>query len=259
MLLLLVSCGSKTPPAGETTTVNTDPAVTEPEANTDPVVTEPAETEPDWYTNVPEGKTFDGQTFSILGYYNNNGAWNIYLNPTEQKGEIVNDAAYTRNREVEDMLKITLEEILIDGNAAQEKQFKTSVQADDNAYDLICFWAPGAKTSFIVDGVVGDWHLLKNMDLRADWYNQSANDVYSIGGKQFFAVSDRDSVTVYRMMREFATYDFSYNIDPSGKLTGFAQYSQFNQTKNPDVASWWAKNKEAIQKAYDNLYAQVTE
>ena len=70
---------------------------------------------------------------------------------------------------------------------------------------------------------------------------------------------DDDSVKVYRMMRDLATYDFSYNIDPSGVLTNNGQYRSFNQQQNANLASWYAANKESIQLAYDDLYKQITE
>ena len=70
---------------------------------------------------------------------------------------------------------------------------------------------------------------------------------------------DDDSVKVYRMMRDLATYDFSYNIDPSGVLTNNGHYRSFNQQQNANLASWYAANKESIQLAYDDLYKQITE
>jgi hypothetical protein len=465
--LILASCGeSQTELVGETTAADTIPTETTP-------------VKIDYYMNVPEGTDFGGKTFTILGYSFNNGAWNIYLDPAEENGDIVNDAAYRRNREVEELLNISVEELLIEGNAAHEELFKKSVLAGDNSYDLICYWSSGARASFITEGIVGDWNELENIDLSASWYNQSANDVYSIGGKQYFAVSDftfpvhqhwrvlfnkqmmddfkleypyqavydgkwtydllrtyikdtyqdvnsdgkvgmedrfglaanfatlaampvnagempikvtkngfelnlyserivdiveemvaftknpdclielvggnnfmnvfnegramfetyssdpallrdiefdygylpypkfdemqkdyivwsaggmmaypvnapdrkftgtvmealsagsakhikdafiekyiegkvlrdDDSVKIYRMMRDLATYDFSYNIDPSGKLTNNGQYRLFNQQQRADLSSWWAANKDAIQTSYDNFFAQIT-
>lgn len=465
--LLLASCGDTPSQGEETLPQDTSPAVSEaPETTT-------AET--DYYMNVPDGTTFNGKTFTFLGY--DNGDWEIYMVPESENGEIVNDAAHHRNTEVEEKLKITLREILSEGKTAYEKAFKTSVLAGDGAYDLVCFWAVGERSSFITEGIAGDWNALDNMDLTSPWYNQTANTAHSIGGKQYFAVSDftfpvqqhwrllfnkklmddykleypyqsvydgswtydklrslikntyrdlnadgkagfedsyglsannitlgamafnsgefpvsvtkdgfvlnlfsnrilkivedmvaftknpdvynvnaggmyfrdlfaegramfmtyssdpellrdiefdygylpypkydaaqenyivwscggmmaypsnakdtvftgtvmealsagsakyvkdafvekyiegkvlrdTDSVTIYRMMRDLATYDFSYNFDPSGKLTGFAHYSQFNKSQSADLASWWGKNQVAIQSAFDDLFAK---
>ena len=467
-VFLLASCGDTPSQGEETLSQDTSPAVTDaPETTT-------AET--DYYMNVPEGTTFGGKTFTFLGY-NYNGNWKVYMDPESETGDIVNDSAYRRNGEVEEKLQIDFREIQIDGMAEHEKAFKTSVLAGDGAYDLMCFWASGERSSFITEGIAGDWQALGNMDLTSPWYNQTANTAYSIGGKQYFAVSDftfpvqqhwrllfnkklmsdykleypyqdvyagtwtydklrslitntykdvnadgkagledsyglsannvtlgvmafnsgempihitkngfelnlysdrilnivedmvaltknpnvydvnvgganfrnlfsegramfityssdpellrdiefdygylpypkydaaqenyivwscggmmaypsnakdtvftgtvmealsagsakyvkdafvekyiegkvlrdTDSVTIYRMMRDLATYDFSYNFDPSGKLTGFAHYSQFNKSQSADLASWWGKNQVAIQSAFDDLFAK---
>ena len=150
--------------------------------------TVPEETEPDWYANIPEGTTFDGYTFSALSYDYSNGNWSIYLAPAEMIGEVLNDAAYQRNTEVEELLGIEIEEIL-DGNS--ETSFKNSIMAGDGeTYDLIAFWSPGDRASFITSNLVYDWKSLPNTDLTAAWYNQTANDAYEFVGKQYFAVSD---------------------------------------------------------------------
>jgi len=463
--LLLASCGG-TSPSGDTTSADT----TAPD-------TTPAET--DYYVNVPDGADFTGEVFNIIGYAQETAAWQLYLDAESENGDLLNDAAYRRNREVEELLNIDIMQTLIAGTAEHEKTFKNSVLADGDEYDLICYWSPGARASFITEGLIGDWNDLENIDLSAAWYNQTANETYSIGGKQYFAVSDftfpvqqhwrflfnkgmmddfqldypyqavydgkwtydmlrtyikntyqdlnsngkadledsfgfaanfatlgamplnsgempvkvtengfelnlyserlvdivedmvgfvsnedcyielvtgnklyqifnagramfeiyssdpallrdiefdfgylpypkfdetqedyvvwsaggmmaypinakdtaftgtviealsagsakymkdafvnkyiegkvlrdEDSVKIYRMMRDLATYDLSYNIDPSGKLTEGAQYRTFNQKKSADLSSWWAANKDAIQTKYDELFAQIT-
>ena len=119
------------------------------------------------------------------------------------------------------------------------------------------FWSAGGMMAYPVNApdVEFTGTVMEALSAGSAKYLKEAFINKYIEGK---VLRDRDSVTVYRMMRELATYDFSYNIDPSGKLTNNGQYRQFNQKQNADVASWWAENKEAIQKAYDELYAQVT-
>ncbi|MBP3292219.1 MAG: hypothetical protein J6N32_00545 [Clostridia bacterium] len=188
LALLLGSCSSAPDDtSGDTsapTSADTAAEVTEEAAEE----TVPEETEPDWYANIPEGTTFDGYTFSALSYDYSNGNWSIYLAPAEMIGEVLNDAAYQRNTEVEELLGIEIEEIL-DGNS--ETSFKNSIMAGDGeTYDLIAFWSPGDRASFITSNLVYDWKSLPNTDLTAAWYNQTANDAYEFVGKQYFAVSD---------------------------------------------------------------------
>ena len=189
-MILLSSCSSA--PAAEegtdaqdTTAQNAEAVQTPEEAEAETV---PEETEPDWYANVPEGADYEGYTFSALSYDYSNGNWSIYLAPAEMIGEVLNDAAYQRNTEVEELLNIKIEEVL-DGNS--ENSFKNVILAGEGeTYDMLAFWAVGDRASYITSNLVYDWQSLPNTDLTADWYNQTANDAYRFVGKQYFAVSD---------------------------------------------------------------------
>lgn len=68
---------------------------------------------------------------------------------------------------------------------------------------------------------------------------------------------DAESVNVYRMMRENMTYEISYNLDPSEKLTSLEYYRYFITKKSTDTASYWAKNSEKIINSYSDFLASV--
>ena len=147
---------------------------------------EQAETEFDWYASLEEGTDFGGYTFTVIRYLDS--TWNIYIAPEEMTGEVLNDAAYKRNLEVEDLVNIRVEELC---ENSYESDFKNVVKAGESeTYDLICFWCPGERASYITGNLVYDWQALGGIDLGARWYNQSANKSYHLGSKQYFAVSD---------------------------------------------------------------------
>ena len=123
--LILASCGESAATADSTA------------ADTTAADTTPAET--DYYTNIPDGTDFGGKTFNIISYAQETSAWQIYIAAETENGDLLNDAAYRRNREVEELLNITVSETLIPGTAAHESTFKNSVLAGDNAYDVICY------------------------------------------------------------------------------------------------------------------------
>ena len=146
----------------------------------------PEETEFDWYASLPEGTDFGGYTFTAVRYQDK--TWNIYIAPEEMTGEVLNDAAYRRTLEAEDLINIKVEELC---NGSYESDFKQVVKAGESeTYDLICFWCPGERASYITGNFVYDWQALEGLDLEARWYNQSANQMYRLGSKQYFAVSD---------------------------------------------------------------------
>ena len=145
-----------------------------------------AETEFDWYASLEEGTDFGGYAFTVIRYLDS--TWNIYIAPEEMTGEVLNDAAYKRNLEVEDLVNIRVEELC---ENSYESDFKNVVKAGESeTYDLICFWCPGERASYITGNLVYDWQALEGIDLGARWYNQSANKSYHLGSKQYFAVSD---------------------------------------------------------------------
>ena len=146
----------------------------------------PEETEFDWYASLPEGTDFGGYTFTAVRYQDS--TWNIYIAPGEMTGEVLNDAAYQRTLEAEDLVNVKVEELC---NGSYESDFKQVVKAGESeTYDLICFWCPGERASYITGNLVYDWQDLEGLDLEARWYNQSANEAYHLGSKQYFAVSD---------------------------------------------------------------------
>lgn len=65
---------------------------------------------------------------------------------------------------------------------------------------------------------------------------------------------DDESVRIYRMMRDAATYDISYNIDPSGLMHSHSYYAYFVNNKDANGASRWASVGDAIQTSWDELY-----
>lgn len=179
-LLLTVSCGDSKP----TTSAETQ---TPDHEDTTAAVTEST---PDLYASIraklDEGVDYGGTPFNIISYVSD--TWDIYLEPEGEDGEVLNDAAFRRNTEVEEMLGIDITAIYHDNYV---NQFRTAVLAgDSSSYDLICFWSPGDYSGLITDQIAYDWTQLPYINLNADWYNKTANTAYSIDGKQFFAVSD---------------------------------------------------------------------
>ena len=182
-LLLLIpafsACGEKpVDPAGDTTL----------SADTQPVSGDGTEENTDFYRNIDKTKKFDG-AFRVLSY--DAKTWNIYLTSGEEKGSLLDDAAFRRNCEVEEMLGVTVATMLFpQGDLIQKIQTANASGSPDDAYDLVCFWATTNLVSLITTGAVEDWRSLGSVNLSEKWYNQSANEAFMFNGKQYIAVSD---------------------------------------------------------------------
>jgi len=96
----------------------------------------------------------------------------------------------------------------------------------DSPYDLILFWSGTNVTSLITENQIYDWNKIPYLGLNEKWYNQSANDVFTVNGKQYFGVSDI-SYTVqqhFRFMfnKDLCTdlgLDYPYQLVYDGKWT----------------------------------------
>ena len=146
-------------------------------------------TEPDYYRNVDKARKYDNEEFLILSY--DAKTWNIYLTAEETNGSLLNDAAFRRNAEVEELLGIRITTVLF-----PQTQLATKVLAanssggDGSGYDLCCFWATTNLANLITSNAVENWKKLDGVNLSEPWYNQSANRAFDLAGKQYIAVSD---------------------------------------------------------------------
>ncbi|MCL2517502.1 MAG: hypothetical protein FWF15_02950 [Oscillospiraceae bacterium] len=183
-------------------------------------------TELNYYRNIPAGTNFDGYTFNILQY--NHTQWIIYTEIDEFNGEVLNDAAYTRNLEVCGMLGI---EINVMKNSNVISAMNKSNAAGDNAYDLVIPWIADAVPSAMVDNQLYVWNKIPVIELKAPWYNQSANDVFNVNGKQYLAVSSL-TYTIQQHLRYLFNkelfvdlgLDYPYQLVYDGKWTYDALY-----------------------------------
>ncbi len=69
------------------------------------------------------------------------------------------------------------------------------------------------------------------------------------------AVRDADSYEMITIMHEGKTFDFGFNLDPSGKLVGILQ--TLTQKKSTDFASLYASLEPTIEAKFDDLYANL--
>ncbi|MBP3294079.1 MAG: hypothetical protein J6N32_10035, partial [Clostridia bacterium] len=174
---------------------------------------------------------FEGYTFTILSYDTNAG-WNLYLDSEGENGELLNDAAFRRNTEVEELLGIALEQV---PTGDYESMYSNSVLAGDNTYDLVCFSSPGERSTYITENMAYDWKQIPNLQLDAPWYNQNANETFTFAGKQFFGVSDitfagQQNASILFNIGMVKDYNLQspFELVDSGKWTVDAFASYFN-------------------------------
>ena len=68
---------------------------------------------------------------------------------------------------------------------------------------------------------------------------------------------DEDSKNIYRLMREKAMCDLSYNVDPSGTLGEYKYFSKFVNDLNASPASYSASIQKVLNKSYEKMLNQM--
>ena len=106
-------------------------------------------------------------------------------------GDVLNDAIYSRNRRVEDLLKVKISGVEDD---AYETTVKNMILAGDDTYDIIQL-NDRDGLSFAQEGLVYSISDLKYVDLDKPWWSQTLNSALSIGNKQYFAYGDYNLTT----------------------------------------------------------------
>ena len=142
-------------------------------------------TEPEIPDNLPE-KDFGGYNFRL--YLDEGGFKDIFIE--EEVGEIVDDAVYRRNKTIEERFNITFSTVLHNSEWSRGMDGSKSINAGDDAFDLMRTHARIAY-QYVAQGMVVDW--LESMPfvaLNAVWWNQDVNNDSTMFNKLYCAAGD---------------------------------------------------------------------
>ena len=162
---LLLSCGG----GGDTAV---DAAVTTTAAK---VTTEAAETEFDPMATLTK-LDGNGYEFSVLGYGGSTASYREaeYFRAIELNGEVINDALYYRNSDVEELYNVKITYNLEFKDTDSRKTFESLMLAGDDTYDLF-----GNKEGYVfafcvAKGLAADFAKVPHIDISQPWYAQDA-------------------------------------------------------------------------------------
>jgi len=172
----MTACGGNDSPAqsNETTAADTQQA--------DTAETTAAETE--LTDGLPE-KDMDGFTLTILHYNQKQLSWvNHQLMAEAENGDLVNDAVYKRNREIEERFGAKLNIVEVD---APGTTMANAVLAGETTYDIVL--QSGAN---IISNIqyLSDFGQLDYIDFEGQHWNPDASGMFLIGGKRLAAAGN---------------------------------------------------------------------
>ncbi len=204
MLLGLAACGGGSTPAvtgqsAEGTTEAPAAATTEPTEYTDP------------------GVDYNGQTITYTAY-SYDGTWAILkynVGLTEETGEVLNDAIVRRNREVEEQLNVRFEMVPLNNNDRSAiTVMEKYAMAQEDVLTFAMQMTVGVAKLLKAKGLMLDLKTIPTLDLDASWWNQNANEEYTINGHQYATLGD---ISLFNLGAPVVVY-FSKDLVKDNKL-----------------------------------------
>jgi len=152
-----------------------------------PADTAPAEMETELRAELPD-KTYNGEEVMFLTSLNKGYDWytSYEIYAAEMNGQLINDAVFTRNQQIEELLDIRIAETKMENahNIAQE-----TLIAGDDQFDVVMPYINNT-ISLATQGLLMDLNTIPYLDLEKPWWDQRANENMIIADKLFFSTGD---------------------------------------------------------------------
>ncbi len=141
---------------------------------------------------------FDGREFKILSTDSTN--YKAYIDVAETNGDVLNDAIYTSNRNVENRFDAVIAQTVIPLSEANNTVIKL-LMAADHEYDIMSITDRFALQQ-AVQGTLLSYGDMPYIDLSKDYWCRSINETITIGGEQWLAYGDFN----------LSVYDYTYAL-----------------------------------------------
>ena len=146
---------------------------------------------------LPE-KDYGGYEFTIITFEDHMSGTNMFI-AEEEIGEVLNDAMYRRNIDIEARFNIKIKGVGLPWGETP-RAVERSVRAGDQPYDLIASHLTESCAPLLNSQSVYNWLNVPHIDLSKPWYNQSISDLLEINGYLPYIVSDFN----------YGSYPFTY-------------------------------------------------
>lgn len=207
---MAAGCAEKADDIAEDTSVSDVETAEEKEEETDRAHTK---------DNLPDNLDFGGEKVTIHG---RGDSGSIRELSCELTGDVVEDAIYTRNLNVENRLNIKIEPFTPYGwqNYSQAlAQIRSSIASGDNEFTLIAGYSAPAP-ALATEGLVLNLNSLPYLDTAMPWWAQSIVKDLDINGNLAFLTGDL-SLTMIASSYSMAV---NFSIAEAYNLSGFYDY-----------------------------------
>lgn len=160
-----------------------------------PVDTTEAETADPYDDEIPDTFDYAGETFSIacpkpedLGC--------IFYDRDELNGDVLNDAIYTRNTEIEQRFNVIIDTFAAGYTDAQYKDLTPMLLAGDDSVDLIALGFMQGGAGMVTSGFAMPWNDVPFVNTDKPWWNQNITESLAINDKIYILVGDINWTTM---------------------------------------------------------------
>ena len=130
---------------------------------------------------------FNGKIFNILGMDTSGRGFNEYQ-PEEQTGEIIDDAVYNRNLDVEERFNMKINALPTPEGQVNNK-LRAAILSGDENYHIYLNHAIDS-TAAVLNGYLMDLNLLPHIDMGRPWWNQTAKENLILNGRMYLTMND---------------------------------------------------------------------
>ena len=178
ILPLLAACGEAEMPSGTPSAAETTASAA--------VETTAETTAPEY---VAPSKGFDGQEFIFSSYLPDSTSWSVRkyseCGVTEQNGDAINDAIYTRNLTVEEAL-----DVKITAKSYNQLSLMTKATLAGDRYADAVLMTGSEQMSCVNSHLLVDMYELDTLDLTHSWWNQNCRENFAISGRIYGMAGD---------------------------------------------------------------------
>lgn len=215
--------------------------------------TEIIETEPSLFDDLPKDD-YDGYTFTILTTESNYAI--IDMDAESLDGDIINDAIYNRNRNVESALNIIIKQDVKSLSAANTAIIN-NVAAGDNVHDVI-FIESNYSTALARENSFVDLATVPNLDFDKPWWDQGSAENFMINNKLYFIYGNlhlQYYEALYTIMFNKTLIE-NYNMDNPYELVNDGKWTLDKYIEMVSDATY-DLNGDGVMNAQDDLYGAI--
>ena len=133
-------------------------------------------------------KTYGGEEVMFLTSLNKGYDWytSYEIYAAEMNGQLINDAVFTRNQQIEELLDIRIAETKMENAHTVAKE---TLIAGDDQFDVVMPYINNT-ISLATQGLLMDLNTIPYLGLEKPWWDQRANENMLIADKLFFSTGD---------------------------------------------------------------------